>query len=238
MKLSVTGLEFKYTSSPILRDIVFEVSHSEILGVVGPNGTGKSTLIKCIDRILSPQRGTVTLDGADIFKMSRITLARNIGYIPQRISQRFPATVFDVVLMGRKPHMGWVANERDIDKVIDILRLLKLEDLAMEDFNELSGGQQQKVFVARALAQETGVLLLDEPTSNLDIRHQLEVMDTIRNVVTEKSLAAVVAIHDLNLASRYSDKTLLMKTAKYSRPVRPCRCSPRRTSARFMVLNP
>ena len=214
MRLCVEGLEFKYDGAPVLDDIVFKVGGAEIIGVVGPNGAGKSTLIKLIDRILTPRKGSIALDGDDVLKMRRVTLAKKIGYIPQRISQSFPATVFDVVLTGRRPHMGWVAGEKDIDKVIDILQLLKLEDLAMEDFNELSGGQQQKVFVARALAQETSVLLLDEPTSNLDIRHQLEVMDTIRAIVREKALAALVAIHDLNLASRYSDRVLLMKNGK------------------------
>jgi iron complex transport system ATP-binding protein len=214
MKLCVEGLDFSYASAPILDDIHFDMCNGEIIGVVGPNGTGKSTLIKCVDRILSPCKGTITLDGADVLKMHRTLLAKKIGYIPQRVSQSFPASVFDVVLMGRKPYMGWAADEKDIDMVISMLQLLNLEALAMVDFNDLSGGQQQKVFIARALVQETSVLLLDEPTSNLDIRHQLEVMDTIRNIVKKKELAAIVAIHDLNLANRYSDKVLLMKNGR------------------------
>jgi iron complex transport system ATP-binding protein len=214
MKLHVEGLDFSYDSAPILDDIHFEMCNGEIVGIVGPNGTGKSTLIKCVDRILSPSKGSVTLDGMDVLKMHRTMLAKKISYIPQKVSQSFAETVFDVVLMGRKPYMGWTADEKDMDTVISMLQLLNLEALAMIDFNDLSGGQQQKVFIARALAQATSVLLLDEPTSNLDIRHQLEVMDTIRNLVKEKALAAIVAIHDLNLANRYADKILLMKAGR------------------------
>lgn len=214
MKLQVKGLHFSYASDAILNDIHFEVCHGEIVGVVGPNGTGKSTLIKCVNRLLMPAKGSICLDGKDVLKMHSRMLAKKIGYIPQRMAQFFPETVFDVVLMGRKPYMGWTAGETDIDTVISTLQLLNLEALAMADFNDLSGGQQQKVFIARALVQETGVLLLDEPTSNLDIRHQLEVMDTLRNLVRERALAAIVAIHDLNLANRYSDKVLLMKDGR------------------------
>ncbi len=133
-----------------------------------------------------------------------------MGYIPQTTSQVFPATVFDTVLMGRRPHIGWRSNEVDTEKVLETLKLLNIEDLAMRDINELSGGQQQKVFIARAVTQEPEILLLDEPTSNLDIRHQLEVLDTLRNIVTERGISAIMAIHDLNLAARYTDSILMM----------------------------
>jgi iron complex transport system ATP-binding protein len=210
VKLKVKNVKFRYTSTPILKDVCIELAESEMLGVVGPNGSGKSTLLRCIDRILSPQEGCILLDGQDIRKMHLIDIAKKMAYIPQSTTQVFPATVFDTVLMGRRPHIGWRSSEEDIEKVLETLQLLNLEDLAMSDIKSLSGGQQQKIFIACALAQEPDVLLLDEPTSNLDIRHQLEVLDIIKNIVVEKGISAIMAIHDLNLAARYTDRVIMM----------------------------
>ena len=214
VKLKVKEVEFSYASVPVLKDICIELSPSEMLGIVGPNGAGKSTLIRCIDRILSAQKGCILLDEQDIEEMSRMELAKKMGYIPQTASQVFPATVFDTVLMGRRPHLGWRSSEKDTGKVLEMLQMLNIEEFAMRDINELSGGQQQKVFIARALTQEPDVLLLDEPTSNLDIRHQLEVMDIIKNIVIEKEISAIMAIHDLNLASRYADRIVMMHSGE------------------------
>ena len=211
MKLKVKGLEFGYTSMPELADVCLELGQSEMLGIVGPNGAGKSTLIRCINRILNPQKGSILLDEMEINEMHRMELAKKMGYIPQSTSQTFPATVFDTVLMGRRPHIGWRSSEEDNEKVLDVLEMMKIEDLAMRDINELSGGQEQRVFIARALAQEPEVLLLDEPTSNLDIQHQLEVMEIIKDLVVNKSISAIMAVHDLNLASRYTDRVVIMK---------------------------
>ena len=153
------------------------------MSLVGPNGSGKTTLIKCIDRILKP-RGSILLDGLELERMSRQEVARQIGYVPQSSSTPLATTVFDTVLMGRRPHISWRVADSDLDKVAEVLEKLHLEDLAMRDFAQLSGGQKQKVLIARALAQEPAVLLLDEPTSNLDMRHQLEVMEIVRDLVT------------------------------------------------------
>nr|QNO53815.1 cobalamin import ATP-binding protein BtuD [Methanosarcinales archaeon ANME-1 ERB6] len=214
IKLKVKDVEFSYGSVEVLRDVCIELSESEVLGVVGPNGAGKSTLIRCIDRILKPRHGTILLDGRDIKEMHQMEIAKKIGYIPQSASHIFPATVFDTVLMGRRPHIGWRSSEKDTEMVLETLQLLNIEEFAMRDINELSGGQQQKVFIARALTQEPDVLLLDEPTSNLDIRHQLEVMDIIKNIVRERGISAIMAIHDLNLASRYADRIVMMNSGK------------------------
>ena len=214
MKLKIKDLEFSYASVPILKDVCIELAASEMLGVVGPNGAGKSTLIRCIDRILAPQKGSILLDEQDIKEIRPIELAKKMGYIPQSTSQVFPATVFDTVLMGRRPHIGWRSSEKDTEKVLETLQMLNIEGFAMRDINELSGGQQQNVFIARALTQEPDVLLLDEPTSNLDIRHQLEVMDIIKNIVREKGISAIMAIHDLNLASRYADRIIMMNSGE------------------------
>ena len=214
MKLKIRNVEFKYASVPALKNVCLELNESEILAIVGPNGAGKSTLLKCIARILEPQKGSILLNGEDIRKMNLIDLARRIGYVPQSTHQFFPATVFEVVLMGRRPYISWLSSKRDEEVVLDVLQMLNIEDLAMRDINELSGGQQQKVLIARALAQEPEVLLLDEPTANLDIRHQIEVMKMIRSIVKEKGITAIIAIHDLNLASRYADRIVMMKDGR------------------------
>ncbi len=211
MKLKVENVEFSYTSVPVLTDACLELAQSEMLGIVGPNGAGKSTLIRCIDRILKPQRGSILLDGEELRHIGMRETAKKLGYIPQSASQVFPATVFDTVLMGRRPHIGWRSSEKDNEKVLDVLQMLNIEDLAMRDINETSGGQQQRVFIARALAQEPDILLLDEPTSNLDIQHQLEVMEIIKDLVVKKRISAIMAVHDLNLASRYADRLIIMK---------------------------
>ena len=211
MKLKVNNIEFGYNSTPVLENISMDLDRSEVLGIVGPNGAGKSTLIRCIDRILTPRGGIILLDGNNISKMTRMEIAKEMGYVPQTTTRVFPATVFDTVLMGRRPHLGWKSSEEDIDKVLELLGIM---EFAMRDFNEISGGQQQKVLIARALAQEADILLLDEPTSNLDIRHQLEVMDIMKGIVKRKGISAIVAIHDLNLASRYTDRLLMMNDGR------------------------
>jgi iron complex transport system ATP-binding protein len=210
LKLKIKDMSFSYNSSPILEDICMELAEGELLGIVGPNGSGKSTLIRCIDRILTPRKGSVLLNEREIKDMSRMEIAKRLGYVPQSSSRAFPVTVFDTVLMGRRPHLGWYSGKKDIEKVVEALKLLGIEDFALRDFNDISGGEQQRVLLARALAQEADVLLLDEPTSNLDIRHQLEVMEIIKDLVVKKGLSAIIAIHDLNLASRYADRVVMM----------------------------
>ncbi|MHC1597778.1 MAG: ABC transporter ATP-binding protein [Methermicoccaceae archaeon] len=214
MKLTVREVEFSYSSTPVLEGITMELAKSEVLGIVGPNGAGKSTLIRCIDGILKPQCGSILLDGIEMRNMGLMEVAKRLGYVSQSASRTFPTTVFDMVLMGRHPHAGWRCSEGDVSKVVEVIRLMDLEEFAMRDFNDLSGGQQQKVLIARALAQEPDVLLLDEPTSNLDIRHQLELMDLIKDLVRNGKISVVMAMHDLNLASRYADKVLIMKEGR------------------------
>ena len=211
MILTVRDIVFRYSSTTILNDVSMELGKSEILGIIGPNGAGKSTLIRCINKILHPQEGTIILDGYDIGDMTHMDIARSIGYVPQVSANPFPATVFDTILMGRRPHSGWRSSPADVKKALEILELVGITDLAMRDFTELSGGQQQKVVLARALAQDSHALLLDEPTSNLDIRQQLETMEIVRSLVQTKGISSIMAIHDLNLAARYADRILMLK---------------------------
>jgi len=214
VKITIKDLSFSYGSRRILEDLNVVVGDSEVLSLVGPNGSGKTTLIKCIDRILKP-KGTVLLNGGvDLQSLSRQEVAKFIGYVPQSTTSSLTTTVFDTVLMGRRPHMGWRVTEEDIDRVVEMMKLLAVEEFALKDFSELSGGQKQRVLIARALAQEPQVLLLDEPTSNLDVKHQLEALDTVRSIVKKTNISAVMAIHDLNLAARYSDTLVMLKEGK------------------------
>lgn len=214
IKLQAKDIIFGYDSNPVLDNVNFEIAPSRLVTIVGPNGSGKSTLIKCMDRIVSPQGGSILIDRKDVTKMSRMDVARYLSYVPQSSIRIFPTNVFDTILMGRRPHIGWLGSDGDEEKVWDVLRLLNIERLAMSNFNELSGGQQQKVLIARALVQEAEVMLLDEPTSNLDIWHQLDVMNIIRDVVKKREITAIMALHDLNLASTYSDRIIMMKRGR------------------------
>jgi iron complex transport system ATP-binding protein len=214
IKLQARDIIFGYTSKRILEDVNFEIAPSKLVTIVGPNGSGKSTLIKCIDRIMAPQGGSILIDRKDLTKMNRMDMAKYLSYVPQSSVRIFPTNVFDTILMGRRPHIGWLGSDKDEGKVWEVLRLLDIENLAMSSFGELSGGQQQKVLIARAMVQEAEVMLLDEPTSNLDIWHQLDVMNIIRDVVKKKEITAIMALHDLNLASYYSDRIIMMNKGK------------------------
>lgn len=211
IKLVVNNISFSYGGMNALDDVTLEVNEGETVSLVGPNGAGKSTLLKCIDRIIKPQRGVVFLDGKDAAKMDLRELSKIIGYIPQSSVEVFPFTVFDVVLMGRRPHLGWRVSRKDVAIIAQTLRFVGISEFGARYFDELSGGEKQKVLMARALAQEPELLLLDEPTSNLDIRHQLEVMEMVRKLVQERKISAIMAMHDLNLASRFSDKMVMLK---------------------------
>lgn len=210
VKVNVDSLRFAYRNDPVLRDVTFRIGNGTVLCLVGPNGSGKTTLIRCIDRILHPE-GSVFIDGKDIRDMHRIEIAKSIGYVPQTGAKITAATVFDVVMMGRTPHMGWRADEKDLSKVEEAIRLLGIKDLADREYNELSGGQQQKVLIARAVAQDPHVLLLDEPTNSLDILHQLEAVSIIHELSREKDITVIMAIHDLSIAARYADKLMMLK---------------------------
>jgi len=211
MRIEIEDLFFSYGGRLVLNGINMVVNPSEITCVVGPNGSGKSTLVKCIESLLAPSRGRVLLGGEDVGRMKRGAIARRIGYVPQSFNLTFSTTVFDLVMMGRRPHVSWKSSARDIDIVIDALLQMRLEEIAMRSFQRLSGGQQQRVMMARALAQQPECLLLDEPTSALDIAHQLEFMDTVAHHARVKKLSVLMVVHDLNLAARYADSIVMMK---------------------------
>lgn len=209
MILNVDGIDFAYESKPILEDVTFSVERGELLGIIGPNGSGKSTLLKCLNRLLEPDDGSIYVNGEDLESLSRNDVARQIGYVPQSETRMFSSTVYDALLLGRKPHVNWRASDQDHAIIEQIIERLGLEPLAMRPLDELSGGQRQRVLIGRALAQEASVLLLDEPTSSLDVRHQLEVLALVAAQI-EEGMAGVLAIHDLNLAVQYCDSLALL----------------------------
>ena len=186
----------------------------KITCIVGPNGSGKTTLLKCINRILHAREGSVNIGENDVFKMKYEDVAKNIAYVPQMLKENFSVCVIDVVLMGRTPHIKWKVGDKDLDIVINVMKKLGIEDLAYENYSSLSGGQRQKVLIARALAQETDIYLLDEPISFLDIKNQIEVMNEARKVAKEENKIVIMVIHDLNMAKRFSDKIVLMNHGK------------------------
>lgn len=210
MILTVQGLTFKYPSRPVFKDIDFNVSRGDCLAILGTNGVGKSTLLRCLDRILRPQSGVVYIGKNDFLKLKNKELARMIGYVSQE-HERNRCTVFDAVLLGRRPYITWEAEQRDLMITSQVIKLLELEDYSLRYLDELSGGELQKVMIARALAQEPDLLLLDEPTSNLDLKNQIEVISIIKKVVKSQNIAAIVTMHDLNLAIRFADKFLMLK---------------------------
>lgn len=214
LKLEINNLSFSYNGFAALEDVKLELGLGEVLGIVGPNGSGKSTLLKCMNRILKTKQNSILIDGEDVRRLGLKELAKMMGYVPQSSKNVFPFTVFDVVLMGRRPYIQWSLGDKDKEIVAQILEYLGIGNLAMRYFNELSGGEQQKVIIARALAQQPQMLLLDEPTSSLDIRHQLEILCILRTLTRSKHCSVIVSMHDLNLASRFSDRMLMLKDGR------------------------
>ncbi len=210
MILEVNGVEFQYRSKEVLTDIRFHLQKNEVLAILGPNGVGKTTLLKCMNAILKPKSGTILVDKEDVLKLEQIDIARRMGYVPQRC-ECARLTAFDAILLGRMPHIKWNITTEDVMLVEATIKRLNLEDLALRYIDELSGGELQKVGIARALAQNPKLLLLDEPTSSLDLRNQLEILNIVRDVVRKENVSAVMTMHDLNLAFRYADKFLFLK---------------------------
>lgn len=214
MQISVHGMHFDYPSSKVLSDINLEINGPQFVSIIGPNGVGKSTLIHCINKILAPTSGIVMIDGRNVEDISLKEMAKTVGYVPYKSSETFPMTVVDAVLLGRNPHAGWRTSETDLRIVYDTLKRLEIEDLSMRRFNELSAGQKQRVMLARGLVQKPRAILLDEPTSNLDIKHQLGISHLLKELSREEGLLVIVISHDLNIAAKYSDNVILMSEGR------------------------
>jgi iron complex transport system ATP-binding protein len=210
--LKLTNVSLGYHKQTVVKGVSIEVCTGEVVGLIGPNGSGKSTLLKAMCGLLHPVSGNVTLDGTAITKISRETLACKIGAVPQLPSLPESFTVLDTVLMGRYPHLGLMRYEskKDIAIVCEAIRRTGIEHLVDRRVGETSGGERQRVVIARALAQEPRFLLLDEPTAHLDIQHQLEVMELVTSLAGS-GLGIVIALHDFSLASRFCHRLVMLK---------------------------
>jgi len=213
MILGVGGITFRYNSHPVLEDITFQVHTHQITAILGPNGAGKTTLLRCINRILKPEAGTVQIEEQDLAHCSSRDIARRVAYVAQRSEPR-RISAFDAVLLGRKPHIGWNVSRHDIEMTQATLRRLDLEHLALRYTDRMSGGEYQKVCIARAVVQEPTVMLLDEPTASLDLKNQLAILRLLRTIVRGHRMCAVITMHDLNTAFRYADKFLFLKNGR------------------------
>ncbi len=210
MNIELRNIEFAYDKTPVLQNINGRIEPGQFVALVGPNGSGKSTLIKCINGILRVQKGEVLLDGNNLETYGSNRLSQKMAYVPQTEQKAVPMSVFDAVLIGRKPYIRFKPAKRDMEITADILERLNLASVAMRDVNKLSGGQQQRVFIARALAQEPEILLLDEPTANLDLKYQVDVLKLLGSL-TRQGITVVMAMHDINLAAMYSRQVMMMK---------------------------
>ncbi|HJJ48426.1 MAG TPA: ABC transporter ATP-binding protein [Methanocorpusculum sp.] len=211
MNISVEHICQNYGNTEILHDVSFATKSGEVVALLGPNGSGKSTLIKTIAGILDRFKGDIKIDGLSYQEIEKTERAKMIGYVPQYFHYTSFTSVLDTVLIGRRPYMSWSVSDRDLEIVDKSLEAMNISDLATRYVNELSGGQRQRVFIARALAQEPSFFLFDEPTSSLDLRHQLMTLSKMRDIVHENKSGMIIALHDLNLALRYCDKVLMLK---------------------------
>lgn len=210
MILNVDNLAFRYNSHPVLQDVGFTATPGEIVAILGPNGAGKTTLLRCLNAALRPQAGTICLGNEDILSLSRRQIAQAMAYVPQHVEPS-RVTAFDAILLGRRPWIGWDMRRDDILKVQLVITQLGLSDLALRHVDAMSGGELQKVAIARALVQEPRVLLLDEPTSSLDLKNQHGILRFVRSIVRMHALTALMTMHDLNLALHYADRFVLVK---------------------------
>jgi len=216
IKLEMQNVTLAYGPKVVVRDLTFQMMPGEMLGLVGPNGCGKSTIIKALSRVIPPYSGRILLNGKDISQISHKNLSCMLGVVPQMPLLPSIFTAFEIVLMGRNPHLGLFQYEGPKDMAItwQAMERASTQHLAHRRVNELSGGEIQGIVIARVLAQETEAILLDEPTANLDIGRQIEILDLIKSLCRENNMTVVAALHDLNLASQYCDQLVLINNGR------------------------
>jgi len=211
--IEVNSVSFRYHEDWVLQDVSFRVEKGEFVGVIGPNGSGKTTLLKILYRLLSPQKGEILFELVPMKKMDRTDIAKRIAVVAQETHLLFPFSVLETVLMGRSPHLGHLMfeSEKDVEITKKAMEWTKMLPFSGRSMDELSGGERKRVFIARALAQEPEVILLDEPTANLDIHHQMDFLDLILTLNRERGLTIVMASHDMNIASEFCDRLILLQ---------------------------
>lgn len=225
MEISVkaTNLCYAYGGTSVLNNLSFTVSRGELFIVIGPNGSGKTTLMKILAGLLKADKGDLEIKGRPIGSYKRKTFARQIAFVPQQVPTDFPFIVSDVVLFGRSPHLGTfgLESQKDIDLAKKAMEFTETSHLVKRRMDQLSGGECQRVFIARAICQDPDIIILDEPTASLDIAHQMRIMDMMEKMKQEKQITAIMVSHDVNLAAMYADKLMLInqgKLVKYGSP--------------------
>jgi len=216
ISLQITKVYFSYLDGLVLHNINLSIRAGEIVGLLGPNGSGKTTLIKLVSGILKPNQGEIKLNGSSLSQLTRKSIARSLAVVPQQFHIPFAFTVSEVVTLGRIPFLKAFAEESEADRrfVANALELVGISELEERRFDELSGGERQKVILAMALAQQPKLLLLDEPTAHLDISHQVEILELVKRLNLEQGLTVIAAMHDLNLAALYFDRLILLKEGR------------------------
>jgi len=214
--LLTRGLGFGFAGRTVLHEIALDAGRGEIVGLLGPNGSGKSTLVRILSGVLGGYRGSARIEGREVADVPRRELARALAVVPQETSFGFPFTALEIVLLGRHPHLAGLAFESDRDLQIagDALARCGASDLAARPIHELSAGERQRVVFAKALAQQPRVLLLDEPASFLDIRHQVELYDIVRDLAEREGACVLTVMHDINLAAEYCDRIYLLREGR------------------------
>ncbi len=209
--IEISGLSFAYNpDTPVLSGIDLRLEGPGLVCIIGPNGVGKSTLVKCINRIINPTGGEIVVNGRNVKDYGRKELAETVGFVPAASVDVFAMPVIDTILIGRHNKHKWKTTAEDLEIVHRVMRLFDLEEFAMRGFNQLSAGQHQKVALARGLVQETPILILDEPTSNLDVRHQVYIAEILRGIAIRENKLIIMISHDLNIAARYAHKIVMM----------------------------
>ena len=209
--LEARAVSFAYASeAAVLNGVDLQLHRSEVCALLGPNGVGKTTLLRLLLGLLRPTSGEIMFEGRRLAGMPIRERALRLAYVPQEAMPRFPMTVFEAVLLGRKPYMRWGPGKNDLARTASVLERMGLESLAQKPVADLSGGQRQKVALARAFVQGTDWIVLDEPVSNLDLRHQLEVLQLVRDAANNSNIGVLLSLHDINLAARYAHKVALL----------------------------
>ena len=221
--LKISNLSGGYGEKTVIKDISLKINKGDFMGLIGPNGCGKTTLLRLLSKIIKAKSGVVHLEGEDIAKMGLKEFCKKAAFVQQDTFINFPFTVFEIVMMGRIPHLKRLQQEtkKDLDIVNNALEMTDTLSLKDKFINELSSGERQRVIIAKALAQEPSLLFLDEPTSHLDIGHQIQILDLLSKLNRQNNLTILIVMHDLNLASEYCNRLVLLNEGEIFKEGQP-----------------